>query len=271
MQISNYSLSDQEFERLRSLVKDHTAIELSDAKRALVFSRFSRRLRALGLSTFGQYCDLVEDGDETEIGALATTITTNFTRFFREDHHFDFLQKSLNAYSDTRRLRIWSAGCATGEEPYSIAITLLESIPDIARWDIRILATDIDTNALHQAASGIFPEERLATVDDAIRKRWFFRGRGRNGKRVRISKDVANLISFRELNLIHEWPMRNPFDIIFCRNVMIYFDKDFKKSLVRGFSSLQRPGDLLFVGHSENLMNISDAYAPVDRTVYERV
>ena len=271
MQFSDYSLSDYDFKRLCSLIRHHTAIELSDSKRALVFSRFSRRLRSLGLRSFGQYCDLVESGDETEICAMTTTITTNFTRFFREEHHFEFLQQSLERHAESRCLRIWSAGCATGEEPYSIAMTLLGSLPDIADWDIRILATDIDKNALRFAADGVFSEDRITGIDPAVCKRWFLRGKGRFEKRVRIVPEVQELISFRELNLIREWPMRKHFDIIFCRNVMIYFGQDFKRTLIERFSDLQRSGDLLFIDHSENLSNISEAYSPVERTVYERI
>ena len=270
VQFSEYSLSDREFQRLCSLVKHHTAIELSDGKRALVFSRFSRRLRALGLNSFGQYCDLVESGNEAEICAMTTTITTNFTRFFREDHHFEYLRRSLDRYTKRRALRIWSAGCATGEEPYSIAMTLLDAIPDIDRWDIRILATDVDKNALQIAADGVFSEDRISGIDAAVCKRWFLRGKGKFERHVRIVPAVQKLISFRKLNLIQEWPMRKHFDIIFCRNVMIYFGQDSKQTLVTRFSSLQRPGDLLFVGHSENLANISDAYSSLDHTVYER-
>lgn len=270
MQFSDYSLSDVEFERLRSLVRRHTAIELSDGKRALVFSRFSRRLRSLGLSSFGQYCDLVESGDEAEVSALATTITTNFTRFFREDYHFEFLRDAVNSYSENRRLRIWSAGCATGEEPYSIAMTLLEAIPDIASWDVRILATDVDTNALQIAADGIFPAERASGLKPEVYKRWFLRGRGKFEKSVCIIPEVRNLISFRELNLVGAWPMSKQFDIIFCRNVMIYFGQEFKKRLIERFYNIQRPGDLLFVGHAENLTNFSNGYMSVGRTVYER-
>ncbi len=269
--LPDFDLSNQEFERLRRLVQRHTAIELSDGKRALVFSRFSRRLRALGLSTFGQYCDLVETGDATEIGILATTITTNFTRFFRENHHFEFLQQSLDRYSESRRLRIWSAGCATGEEPYSIAMTLLDAIPDIASWDIRILATDIDANALQLADAGIYPHDRVADLDEALCRRWFQRGRGDFSGRIRVKPEIRKHISFRELNLIDAWPMREHYDIIFCRNVMIYFGWDFKETLVERFAAMQEPGDLLFVGHSENLTSISGAYRPVERTVYERV
>lgn len=268
--LTNLELSDREFERLRDLVRQHTAIELSDGKRQLAYSRFARRVRALGLRSFDAYCDLIDDGDTDEIAEFASAITTNFTRFFREDHHFEFLAGLVADHDGSRRLRIWSAGCATGEEPYSIAICLLEAIPDIDSWDIKILATDLDTRALGVAMNGTYPENRVADLDPQLLRRRFLRGKGRFSKRVRVTPRVQKLVHFRKLNLIGDWPMQGPFDVIFCRNVVIYFSPESKKTLIQRFAELQQPGAHLVVGHSENLTPITDRYTPIGRTVYER-
>ncbi len=269
-QFEDFPLSDREFERLRGLVRRHTAIEIGETKRHLAYTRFSRRLRALGLDSFDAYCDLIDGGNVDEINEFASAITTNFTRFFREAHHFEFLVRLLAEKEPDRRLRIWSAGCATGEEPYSIAITLLEALDDIDSWDIRILATDIDAKALDIANAGIFPGDRLEDIDPVICRRWFRRGRGRFENRIRVADAARRLIRFRELNLIGPWPMRNPFDLIFCRNVVIYFSEESRKSLFARFADMQRPGDHLLVGHSENLAHICSRYEPVGNTVYRR-
>lgn len=264
-------LSDEEFGRLRGLVQQHTAIELGDTKRALVHSRFLKRLKALGLSSFDQYCDIIDSETSPEVEEFVNAITTNFTRFFREQHHFDFLRELLAEYQHSRRLRIWSAGCATGEEPYSIAMALLDSIDDIATWDIKILATDIDTNALRTAAEGVYKQNRIDDLDEQIVKRWFQRGRGLFAGSVRVNPALRDIVSFRELNLIASWPMSRPFDIIFCRNVVIYFGLEAKKTLFARFAEAQRPGDYLFAGHSENIGNLSDRYKAAGKTVYRRV
>jgi len=264
-------LSDKEFERLRGLVRAHTSIELPDIKRGLVHSRFLKRLKALGLSNFDQYCDLIDNEESPEIEEFVNAITTNFTRFFREQHHFDYLRELLSEHQQDRKLRIWSAGCATGEEPYSIAMALHDLIDDIAAWDIRILATDIDTDALRSASEGIYPQSKIDDLDERILKRWFQRGRGLFAGRARVQPALREMISFKELNLFASWPMSKPFDIIFCRNVVIYFGLDAKKALFARFAEAQRPGDYLFAGHSENIGRLCDRYKAVGNTVYRRV
>ena len=267
---TNLQLTDSEFERLRSLVRRHTAIELSDGKRQLAYSRFVRRVRELGLASFDAYCDLIDDGDTDEIAEFTSAITTNFTRFFREDHHFEFLAGLVASYNGPRQLRIWSAGCATGEEPYSIAICLLEAIPDINAWDIKVLATDLDTGALRVAADATYPEDRVSDLDPQLLKRWFLRGKGQFHRHVRVAPAVQKYVHFRKLNLVGDWPMQGSFDVIFCRNVVIYFSPESKKTLIERFAGLQQPGSHLVVGHSENLAPITDRYARIGRTVYER-
>ncbi len=270
-QTAEFKLSDREFERLRSLVREFTAIELSDQKRELVHSRFSRRLRALGLASFGEYCDLVEGGGAPEVAAFASAITTNFTRFFREIHHFEFLKKLVSSPQSGRRLRIWSAGCSTGEEPYSIATSLLDVIPDIGNRDIRILATDIDGHALKTASEGIYPLDRVADIEHDLLKRWFRRGRGRFEHHARVCDAARRLISFRSLNLATSWSLSGPFDVIFCRNVVIYFSLQTKVSLISRFAALQQPGAHLIMGHAENLAGVSNLYEPIGKTIYRRL
>ena len=266
-----YNLSNHEFERLQGLVRQHTGIELSESKRQLVYSRFSSRLRALGIDTFQEYCDLVDDGNHPELNKFASAITTNFTRFFREPHHFDFLRKLVGDYASKRRLRIWSAGCSTGEEPYSIAMTLLDSIADADTWDIKILATDLDSTALQVASSGIYACAHVDNMEPDLLRRYFQKGRGQYEGKVRIAEAASRLIRFRELNLIGPWPMSHDFDVIFCRNVMIYFARDLKEPLIRQFAELQQAGGHLVVGHAESLVNSGSIYTPLGNTIYQRV
>jgi chemotaxis protein methyltransferase CheR len=268
--IVEYNLSNHEFERLQGLVRQHTGIELSESKRQLVYSRFSSRLRALGLNTFREYCDLVDDGNHPELNEFASAITTNFTRFFREPHHFEFLQDLVRSHASTRRLRIWSAGCSTGEEPYSIAMTLLDSISDASAWDIKILATDLDNNALQIASNAIYPSGHVKGVEPQVLRRWFQKGRGQREGKVRIASAARQLVRFRELNLIGEWPMTHKFDVIFCRNVMIYFAQELKEPLIRQFSDLQQGGSHLIVGHAESLVSSGSLYTPIGNTIYQR-
>jgi chemotaxis protein methyltransferase CheR len=270
-----FDFSDADFNALRALVREHTGISLSDAKRELVYGRLSRRLRALGLSAFSDYRDLLTSAEQgQELVEFCNAITTNLTAFFRESHHFDYLRDQvlvpLAKRGQGQRLRIWSAGCSTGEEPYSIAITVREALPEAARHDIRILATDLDSDVLSRARSGIYAQERVQGLS-AERRSTFFREQ-REGSAVRhvVRADLGELITFNQLNLMHQLPMKGPLDVIFCRNVVIYFDKDTQRDLFRRFAQLQRPGDILFLGHSESMFKVSDDYTLVSRTIYRR-
>ncbi len=272
-ELREFVLTDAEFERLRTLVHHSTGIALSDAKRELVYGRLAKRLRALGLETFADYCDLVEEGHPEEIEALTNAITTNLTSFFREDHHFRQLAEQVlpevrQKRAAGRRLRIWSAGCSTGEEPYSIAMTLREAFTGLESWNARILATDIDSAVLAKGARGEYSADAIGKMAAARRERWFERT---EGGAFRASSDLKSLISFKQLNLLHDWPMRGPFDVIFCRNVVIYFDKPTQRKLFDRMADLQEPGAWLFIGHSENLFNVSQRYRLVGRTAYRRV
>jgi len=269
-----YEFSDQDFQRIRRMVHQHTGIALSDSKRQLVYGRLSRRLRALRLRAFDTYLARVEDGDADELQQFRNAITTNLTSFFREDHHFDFLANQVLPHlesqnRDSRRIRIWSAGCSSGEEPYSIAMVLLESARHLlGNWDVRILATDIDTNMLEYARRGIYSSDRLERMEPARRSRWFERMADR--EHFKISDAVKQPITFNEFNLISDWPMKGPFDVIFCRNVVIYFDRNTQRDIVSRMEDLQRPGDHLILGHSESLLDISTRYRLVGNTIHRR-
>ena len=268
-------LSTRDFNCLRQLVGKHTGISLSDEKNDLVNGRLSKRLRALGMSGFGEYCELMTNNPGDELEHFTNAITTNLTSFFREDHHFKYLAQEivpllLERYNKTGRLRIWSAGCSTGEEPYSLAMTLYEAIPDVDKKDIRILATDLDTNVVQVAAQGIYDETLIEGLSNSRRKQWFQRGMGAHAGKVKVVPALQKLITFKQLNLMKEWPMQGLFDVIFCRNVVIYFDKPTQTALFDRFASIMQPDSHLIIGHSETLNQISDRFALVDKTIYRR-
>ncbi|MBD2858135.1 protein-glutamate O-methyltransferase CheR [Spongiibacter sp. KMU-158] len=267
-----FNFSKRDFERLRKLVYEHTGINLSEEKQQLTYGRFAKRLRALKISDFSDYIDLIDNGDEDEMDHFVSAITTNFTSFFRESHHFDFLAQEVQRIGmKSRRIRIWSAGCSSGEEPYSIAISILNAIPDAINWDLKILATDLDKKMVEKASAGIYDAERISGLPEQIKKGWFRKGRGDNAGKVQVAKEARSLITFKDLNLLHDWPVKGPFDIIFCRNVVIYFDKGVQRTLFSKFSAKQRSGGKLIIGHSENLANVSNDYKLIGRTIYEKL
>jgi len=274
MRLREFEFGTEDFEALRKLVKQITGINLSDQKRELVYGRLARRLRALQLQSFAEYRDVLARDGGQEIAQFCNAITTNLTAFFREPHHFDYLREQVLApmanSGAARRLRIWSAGCSTGEEPYSLAMTILEALPDIRRWDVRILATDLDSDVLERGRRGIYTEERLKNLTLQRRSRFFQERRDREGLSYEATAELKSLITFKQLNLMHLLPMRGPLDAIFCRNVVIYFDKDTQRELFARVAQLQRPGNLLFLGHSESLFKVSEQYALIGKTVYRR-
>jgi chemotaxis protein methyltransferase CheR len=269
-----FLLTDSDFDRLRSIVRELTGIALADSKRELVYGRLARRLRKLKLSSFSEYCALVEAGHGEELQELTNAITTNLTSFFREKYHFEQLAAEALPYvaehrAATRRVRMWSAGCSTGEEAYSIAMVVREAQQYFAGWDVRLLATDIDSKVVAAAAAGIYAAERLRDMDSQRAARWF-RPCAEDEHQYTVADDLRTLITFRQLNLLDTWPVKGPFDVIFCRNVTIYFDKDTQRQLFERIAALQEPGAWLFIGHSENLFNVSQRYRSVGRTVYRR-
>lgn len=271
-----FPFTDSDFRYISTFAAEYAGIMLPDTKRDMVYSRLTRRLRVLRLPSFARYCDLLRAGDPVELDYFINALTTNLTSFFRETHHFEYLAQTLLpqllAYHERdRRLRIWSAGCSTGEEPYSIAMTLAENVPHPERWDIRILATDLDSDVLERAAAGVYDLERLKTMDASRRARWFRRGRGRQSGRARVVDDLKRLVSFRRLNLMAPWPMHGRFDVIFCRNVVIYFDKPTQARLFGRFAQQMHDHGRLFVGHSESLYQVAPDFQLIGNTVYRRV
>ena len=267
-----FAFSDADFRALAQVAYDYAGISLSESKRNLLYSRVSRRLRELKLDSFAEY-RVYLDGHPGELESFINSIATNHTKFFREAHHFEHLRSHVVLpfaqglrTGTSKRLRIWSAGCSSGEEPYTIAVVLKREITDLAVRDVKILATDIDTDVLGKASRGAFAANATDDVPSVYKE--FFRPSG-DGK-VGVDEDVREAIAFRRLNLMEHWPFRGPFDAIFCRNVMIYFDAPTKTKLVDRFTQMIRPGGWLYIGHSESLMGTLPGLQSVGRTIYRR-
>ncbi|OQW91393.1 MAG: chemotaxis protein CheR [Beggiatoa sp. IS2] len=260
-----------DFDSLRQLVNEHTGISLSDHKQEMLYSRLARRLRVLNLDNFASYYQLLQSDSGEELTHFINAVTTNLTAFFREPHHFEILSQIvlpqlLIKKQRTRRIRIWSAGCASGEEVYSIAMIIKEIIP--SGWDVKILATDLDSNVLAKGIHGVYEEEKVVDIPLERRRRWFKRGEGVYANQVQIAPELQEMITFKRLNLIHPWPMRGPLDIIFCRNVVIYFNKETQKILFDRFAHLLDQEGYLFIGHSENLFQLTQRFRLLQQTVY---
>lgn len=266
-----FHFSKQDFDLLRQLVNKYTGISLSDHKQEMLYSRLSRRLRALKLDSFASYYKLLLSDDNDELLQFINAVTTNLTSFFRESHHFDLLSqvmlpRLLIKKKDTRRIRIWSAGCASGEEAYSIAMVVKEVVP--SDWDVKILATDLDSSVLARAIQGVYEEDKMTNISSNRLHRWFKKGTKAQAGRVQAVPELQSVITFKRLNLIEAWPMRGPFDIIFCRNVVIYFDKSTQKILFERFANILDHESYLVIGHSENLFQLSDRFRLLQQTVY---
>ena len=272
--IANYAFSDADFEVISRRAHSDFGLSLTIAKKDLVYSRLTKRLRQLGLNDFQSYCRLIEGpGADDERMQMLSALTTNVTHFFREGHHFELLRKEvlpplIERARNGGRLRIWSAGCSAGQEPYSLAFTLLELCPDAARFDMRILATDVDPTILARAREGIYETDEIKTLPDATRAQHLVAA---DGSRSAIGDKARALISFGELNLMQEWPMRGTFDVIFCRNVAIYFDKPTQARLWLRFAEILPAGGTLCIGHSERVAGpASQALEPVGVTTYRK-
>ncbi len=263
-----FEFTSRDFARVRELIYRRAGISLSEAKREMVYSRLARRLRAKGLSSFSEYLDRLESGaDDAEWEAFTNALTTNLTAFFREAHHFPLLAEHMLQARGT--LAVWCAASSTGEEPYSIAMTLCEAFDSLTP-PVSIVATDIATNVLAVAEEGVYPIERVEKMSPGRLKRFFLRGKGERAGLVRVRPELRQLIHFRPLNLLApSWPLSGPFDAIFCRNVMIYFDKPTQARILSRFVPLLKPDGLLFAGHSENFMYASSAFRLRGKTVYE--
>ena len=257
-----------DFEKVKELIHRHAGIALGESKQNMVYSRLARRLRVLKLTRFSDYLQTIESGRGEEWQSFVNSLTTNLTSFFREQHHFPILADLLKGIGDKGDIRLWCAAASTGEEPYSMAITALEALGAKASR-VQILATDIDTSVLATAQAGIYPEESISRVNDAIVRRYFLRGGERFAGKVRVKSEVQSMVDFRQLNLLDSsWPLSQPFDAIFCRNVMIYFDRPTQRRVLQRFQPLLKPHGRLFVGHSESLGYARDLFHLEGRTVY---
>jgi chemotaxis protein methyltransferase CheR len=262
-------LKKGQFERISQLVHQMTGINLPPGKHELVRARLTKRLRALGLKSFDTYMEHLEhDQSEGEIVAMIEAMTTNKTNFFREPQHFGYLCHQILPVLRSRMIRVWSAGCSSGEEPYTTAILLNEAIGDRSLWDIRILATDLSSRMIAHARNGVYDINHLREVPPLLISKYFTCIETKPVRRYQIIEMLRRRVHFARLNLMEEWPMRGPFDVIFCRNVMIYFDKATQEQLVNRFWKLMKPGGYLFVGHSESLTGSPHKFRYVQPAIY---
>ncbi len=254
-----------DFEFIQQVMSDHAGIDLHDGKKELVYSRLAKRVRSLGLTNFRDYCSVLGQ-DSLEITRCINSMTTNVTSFFREQHHFEFLKKEMLAGNTTGRLRIWSAGCSTGEEPYSIAFTCAD-YPEV---DVSIHATDLDSEVIRKARDGVYDAREVTDIKSAELRDWFLRGKGHMQGKVKVVDQFRKMVNFSQLNLKEDWQHREPFDVIFCRNVMIYFDNSLRARLLEKFHSHLKPGGYLMLGHSESLFGLSNKYEVAGKTIHRK-
>lgn len=270
-----YSFTSDDFRTIAALIYEQAGIALVDTKASLVYSRLAKRLRKLGLRAFSDYCALVASPEgAAERNAMLNSLTTNVTRFYREPHHFvhlrdEVLRPAIPFLKSGGRMRLWSAACSSGQEPYSMALTLLSVLPDAQRFDIKILATDIDSRILDQARDGVYPDDLVAPIPAALRDRWMRRDPSDRYAWM-MGEEVRSLVTFKELNLISDWPVRGPFDAIFCRNVMIYFDDPTQERICARFAPLLAPDGRLYIGHSERVSAKVSGLVSDGLTVYRR-
>ncbi len=269
-------LSEKDFRKISNLVHSHCGINLHEGKKELVRARLAKLLRKGNFSTFSEYMEHVhEDKSGTEFSKLINAISTNLTSFFREKQHFDYLQKEFlpqlakqKQKNGNRRIRAWSAGCSSGEEPYSIAITLIETTRELGDWDVKVLATDVSTRMLETARKGFYEKERIIPVWSEYKDKYLTAHKIKNRKVFEVNENLRKVVIFQYLNLIKQWPIKGPVDFIFCRNVMIYFDKQTQQRLVNRFWDLLNSGGLLFTGHSESLTGIEHKFHYIKPTIY---
>jgi chemotaxis protein methyltransferase CheR len=270
--VREYRYTDADFRHIRKTLYDHAGISLSDYKKDMAYNRLVRRIRALNLNGFAEYFAYLESTPD-EFGQFINALTTNLTSFFRENHHFECLKNQILPSLDKagqKRIRIWSAGCSVGEEPYSIAMSCQMAGIDLQRIDLKILATDIDSTVLATAKSGEYGLERIQSIPESYQKKFVDYDKLKPNVAI-MSPKIRNMITFKELNLMQNWPMKGPMDVIFCRNVMIYFDKETQMQLLDRMAELLTPNGILFVGHSETPFRLTDRFKLVGQTIYRRV
>lgn len=280
--VQNVVLTERDFRKISDLVYEHCGINLHAGKKELVRARLAKRLRCGNFKTFSDYMKhVMADSTGKEFSILIDSLSTNLTSFFREGQHFEFLrERFLPSLMERKRakrdfrIRAWSAGCSSGEESYSVAITLLDAVQGQGRWDIKILATDISTSVLEAAKTGIYDKQRVEPLSPIQRQRYFRTSHTTENQKVfEVNQNLRDIVIFKYLNLMGSWPIdtrRGGLDFIFCRNVMIYFDKPTQRRLVNRFWDLLSPGGILFTGHSESLTGIEHKFRYVQPTIYAK-
>lgn len=270
-----FNFTRRDFNSIAAMIYDDAGIALNETKTSLVYSRLTKRIRQLGLADFRAYCDLVaSDKGRAERREMLSMLTTNFTRFFRENHHFEHLRNDvlpglIGRARKGERIRLWSAGCSDGQEPYSIALTLLSAFPEVSKYDVKILATDIDPKMIAIGQAGVYDESAAETVPAALKKQWFSKVDSPRGKRCMVDDRLKRLITFRELNLHGTWPFRGPFQVIFCRNVVIYFDDVTQSHIWTRFAAMLEDQGHFFIGHSERVTGpAKDQFDNIGVTTY---
>lgn len=269
MQGREFAWTNADFDRVQQLIYKRAGISLHDGKHAMVYSRLSRRLRDTGYDSFSEYLSWLESTEGPEWQEFINALTTNLTSFFRERHHFEIFANFLRNRASSSVCNVWCSAASTGEEPYSIVITALEVLG--ARANFKLIASDIDSKVLQTAATGAYKMESLRGVDDAQMRNFFLRGKGSNEGLVRVKPELRQYVDFMMVNLIrNDWPFKGEFDVVFCRNVMIYFDALTQRQVLERIHAVMRPGALLFVGHAENFSDSKDLFFLKGKTVYER-
>ncbi|MBX9894227.1 MAG: chemotaxis protein CheR [Nitrosomonas sp.] len=264
-----YVFTQEDFERVRKLIYKHAGISLSSGKQNMVYSRLARRLRATGINSFHEYLNYLERGNSEEWEAFTNALTTNLTAFFREQHHFPILEKHVEKRKNQNKIQLWCSASSTGEEPYSMAMAMVQAFNTLTP-PVHILATDLDTNVLAKAQLGVYSLDKLEKLPKEKLKQFFLKGKGHHEGSARVRPELRNMITFRQLNLLDDnWPIRGPFDAIFCRNVMIYFDKPTQYKILKKFAPLLASDGLLFAGHSESFQHAVDLFKLREKTVYE--
>ena len=271
MQGREFHWTNADFDHVQKLIYQRAGISLHDGKHAMVYSRLSRRLRETGHQSFKDYLQWLESAtDGVEWQEFVNALTTNLTSFFREDHHFHILSEYLKSARSSGGCKIWCSAASTGEEPYSIAITAVEALGGNGAFSI--VASDIDSKVLRTASQGVYRLESLKGLDQTRLQRFFLRGKGENGGMARVKSELRSKIDFLMVNLIrNDWPFKDSFDVVFCRNVMIYFDASTQRQVLERIHKVMKPGGLLFVGHAENFSDSRDLFVLKGKTVYERV
>lgn len=270
MQGREFLWTSADFDHVQKLIYQRAGISLHDGKHAMVYSRLSRRLRETGHNSFREYLRWLEATDGPEWQEFVNALTTNLTSFFREGHHFQVLAEYLRSIQSAGACKMWCSAASTGEEPYSIVMTATEALG--SNGNFSLIASDIDSKVLHTASQGIYKSDSLKGLDQARLQRFFMRGKAGNAGMAKVKQELRSRIDFLIVNLIrNDWPFRDPFDVVFCRNVMIYFDAITQRQVLERIHKVMKPGALLFVGHAENFSDSRDLFALKGKTVYERV